>query len=153
MGTDSGGDIRLVANDANPPRAFVEGGDDSNGIWAYTWDTTPTKMETGVWKHVFFSSTGGKAKIYLNGVFQEFKDMQDSSKVTEIMVGKRDANAAGAVQDEMTFHKIARHERWIDAAYKSQVPGNTSSLIWRIWLALPTSTTRRLRSSPRKMLL
>ncbi|MEC7628380.1 MAG: DUF2341 domain-containing protein, partial [Verrucomicrobiota bacterium] len=126
MGTDSGGDIRLVANNANPPRAFVEGGDDSNGIWAYTWDTTPTKMETGVWKHVFFSSTGGKAKIYLNGVFQESKDMQDSSTVTEIMLGKRrDANAAGAVQDEMTFHKIARHERWIDAAYKSQVPGNT----------------------------
>ena len=126
MGTDSGGDIRLVANNANPPRAFVEGGDDSNGIWAYTWDTTPTKMETGVWKHVFFSSTGGKAKIYLNGVFQEAKDIQDSSTVTEIMLGKRrDANAAGAVQDEMTFHKIARHERWIDAAYKSQVPGNT----------------------------
>ncbi|OUV63921.1 MAG: hypothetical protein CBC82_03825, partial [Cellvibrionales bacterium TMED122] len=126
MGTDSGGDIRLSANNVDPPRALVAGGDDSDGINAYTWDTTPTKMQAGAWKHVYFTSSGGKGTIYLNGAFQESKDMQDSSKVTEIMLGKRrDANAAGAVQDEMTFHKIARHERWVNAAYYSQVPGNT----------------------------
>ena len=56
----------------------------------------------------------------------------------------------GAVQDEMTFHKIARHERWIDAAYKSQVPGNTFVNMANL-AGPPTSMTRRLKSSPRKM--
>ena len=147
MGTDSGGDIRLIANNSNPPRA-CRGGDDSNGIWAYTWDTTATKMETGVWKHVFFSSTGGKAKIYLNGVFQESKDMQDSSTGPKSCSETQGCQCSRRGQDEMTFHKIARMSDGSMRLTKAKFPEILSS-IWRIWPA-PTSMTRRLKSSPRK---
>ena len=61
----------------------------------------------------------------MNGVENVSADFLEGAQVSKISIAEGNNNSAGAIHDEVGFHKTARHERWINATYNSQVPGNT----------------------------
>ena len=122
--TTNGGQLRVEANNANPPRIHVPASTIVHPN-LYSSDNDAGKLAAGEWNHLVFSGSSGKLNLYMNGVLNVSANFQESAQVSGIQIARANNNSAGAIHDEVAFHKVARHERWANATYKSQVPSNT----------------------------
>ena len=122
INTTNGGQLRFEANNANPPRIHVP----ASGIVHPNLNTSNDgagKLDQNEWNHLVFTGSGGKLRAYMNGVLNTTADFQESAQVSGIYIARANNNSAGAIHDEVAFHKTARHERWANATYTSQNTG------------------------------
>ena len=148
MKTTNGGFLRLEAQNQNPPRLGVYGATivSPNMTSAGTY-----RVRNDEWSHVVLTGSASKARLYVNGVENVSANFQEGAQVSELMLGKGiDRNGPGAILDELSFHTKARHERWINATYNSQVPDNTY-LNYGTFAGPPFSKTLRMKFTVRKM--
>ena len=117
----NGGQLRFEANN-NPPRIHVP----SSVIVhpnLYSSNNPAGKLNADEWNHLVFSGSGGKLRLYMNGVLNTTADFQESAQVNGFYIAYANNNSAG-IHDEVALHKIARHERWANATYKNQNTGS-----------------------------
>ena len=123
INTTNGGQLRFEANNNNPPRIHVP----SSVIVhpnLYSSNNPAGKLNADEWNHLVFSGSGGKLRLYMNGVLNTTADFQESAQVNGFYIANANNNSAGAIHDEVALHKIARHERWANATYKNQNTGS-----------------------------
>ena len=124
INTTNGGQLRVEANQANPPRIHVP----ASGIVhpnLYSSNDSAGKLDQDEWNHLVFTGTGGKLNLYMNGVLNTSNNFQEGAQVGGFVIAQANNNSAGAIHDEVGLHKIARHERWVNATHQSQIPGNS----------------------------
>ncbi|MEE3061300.1 MAG: DUF2341 domain-containing protein, partial [Verrucomicrobiota bacterium] len=124
INTTNGGQLRVEANNNNPPRIHVP----ASGIVhpnLYSSNNSAGKLDADEWNHLVFTGTGGKLNLYMNGVLNTSPNFQEGAQVEGFVIAQANNNSAGAIHDEVGLHKLARHERWVNATYQSQVPGNS----------------------------
>ena len=90
----------------------------------YSSNNPAGKLNADEWNHLVFSGSGGKLRLYMNGVLNTTADFQESAQVNGFYIAYANNNSAGAIHDEVALHKIARHERWANATYKNQNTGS-----------------------------
>ena len=91
----------------------------------YSSNNSAGKLDADEWNHLVFTGTGGKLNLYMNGVLNTSPNFQEGAQVGGFVIAQANNNSAGAIHDEVGLHKLARHERWVNATYQSQVPGNS----------------------------
>ena len=64
---------------------------------------------------------------YIDGELDAQVDFLEGAQVSGIYIGMANNNSAGAYHDEVGFHKVARHERWVKATYDNQLTGSSYS--------------------------
>ena len=124
INTTNGGQLRFEANNNNPPRIHVP----ASGIVhpnLYSSNNSAGKLDANEWNHLVFTGTGGKLNLYMNGVLNTSNNFQEGAQVGGFVIAQANNNSAGAIHDEVGLHKIARHERWVNATHQSQIPGNS----------------------------
>ena len=120
-----GGNFRLITYNNTPARVQGETSGLTN-VWLRSTNNAAGKTASGEWNHIVVTGKSGKLRMYINGVENTSANFLESSSVSGLVVGRGfDRNSPGMIQDEITFHKLARHERWIHANYESQRPGNS----------------------------
>ena len=110
INTTNGGQLRVEANNNNPPRIHVP----ASGIVhpnLYSSNNPAGKLDSDEWNHLVFTGTGGKLNLYMN-------ESSTPPRISEAQIGgfviaQANNNSAGAIHDEVGLHKIARHERWV----------------------------------------
>jgi hypothetical protein len=118
--TTNGGQLRFEANTANPPRIHVPASVITHPNF-YTTNDAAGKMGSGEWNHLVFTGSGGKLKGYINGVYNNQANFLEGAQASGIYIAMANNNSAGAIHDEVGYHKVARHERWVKATYDSQL--------------------------------
>ena len=93
----------------------------------YTSNGADGKMTRDVWHHLVFTGSGGKLTGYIDGELDAQVDFLEGAQVSGIYIGMANNNSAGAYHDEVGFHKVARHQRWIKATYDNQLTGSSYS--------------------------
>ena len=81
INTTNSGQLRFEANDNNPPRIHVP----SSVIVhpnLYSSNNSAGKLDVNEWNHLVFSGSGGKLRLYMNGVLNTTADFQESAQVS-----------------------------------------------------------------------
>ncbi len=123
INTTNSGQLRFEASDQNPPRIHVP----SSVIVhpnLYSSNNSAGKLDNNEWNHLVFSGSGGKLRLYMNGVLNTTADFQESAQVNGFFIAYANNNSAGAIHDEVALHKVGRHERWANATYNNQNSGS-----------------------------
>ena len=126
LDTTNGGQLRFEANNNNPPRIHIPASVITHPNF-YTSNGADGKMTRDVWHHLVFTGSGGKLTGYIDGELDAQVDFLEGAQVSGIYIGMANNNSAGAYHDEVGFHKVARHQRWIKATYDNQLTGSSYS--------------------------
>ena len=107
-----------------PPRIHIPGSVITHPNF-YSSTGADGKMTRDVWHHLVFTGSGGKLTGYIDGELDAQVDFLEGAQVSGIYIGMANNNSAGAYHDEVGFHKVARHQRWIKATYDNQLTGSS----------------------------